>query len=613
MKKQIALFLALLLAASMCAAFSAYAEGNLSAPGSPGPIWLGAEPRKIKIMIPDVPQVSDFKNNDYTKWVEQSCNVDLEFDLLPASDTMSKLTTMVAGNQLRERGVNVLAVNMTNTQAKMFAEEGQLLDLSEYFRKGLAVNIDKAVAKYPDYDIVNSITTVDGKIYGIPQFSISTANECHYKMWVNKGWLDKLGIEIPDTIDEFYNMLVRFKNEDRNGNGKADEIPFVTAGTGWGNTPYKFLTNSYVFEGDGDLFLLKDGKVSVSYIQPEWFEACDFLRKLRDEGLMSDQSLTYSGDDIKALAHSDDIIGVTTNSTGSILGSGDDPVRLRYIPIAPLEGPHGVRQASYTKTASKLCWFITPWTKEQDPELAELCFRVGDFQFTEEGYLRGRFGLENQNWMTVETYQKEHPGEGDIIRPDLNNLREPITKPGLVFIPFVDGAEPKYVYHNDQHGNVNSLYWFDCTPYFSGDCDAEGCFPSPDKFGKPLDWDDSTLYRISVATRVYHDLRPGDDVYVPALIYTDEELSDLGDIQSSLQTYVNEQRTKYILGQPSDLDNKETFINNLHDTFELDKFLEIANTAYQRQMAAKAASAPAADTGTGADASLPDAPEADAA
>jgi putative aldouronate transport system substrate-binding protein len=46
---------------------------------------------------------------------------------------------------------------------------------------------------------------------------------------VYQPWLDALGLEEPETIDEFHEMLLAFKNDDPNGNGVADEIPLSAA------------------------------------------------------------------------------------------------------------------------------------------------------------------------------------------------------------------------------------------------------------------------------------------------------------------------------------------------------------------------------------------------
>ena len=44
----------------------------------------------------------------------------------------------------------------------------------------------------------------DGKIYSLAD--INVCYHCQYgrKMWVNKRYLDEMGIDVPTTTDEFY-------------------------------------------------------------------------------------------------------------------------------------------------------------------------------------------------------------------------------------------------------------------------------------------------------------------------------------------------------------------------------------------------------------------------
>ena len=394
--KKLAMLLVLVLLCSFCT-FSAFAEGDLSEPGVL-PIWTGDEPYVIRVLTPDNAKVI-WEDNEYTKWVEESCNVKLDITLLPVADTAQKFAAMVAADELKD--YDVINYQLSLTQAKAYADQGVFMDCAEFFADGLAVNADAAVAAYPEYSLISSITTAEGAVYGIPKIQIAPTNEVKYKMWVNQGWLDNLGIDVPTTTEEFYDMLVRFKNEDANGNGDPDdEIPFITS-TGYGGTATKFLTNAFVFEGDNDMFLLDaDGHVTVSYIQDAWFEACDYLKQMCDEGLLAPESFTYNNDSLKAVACAEeDIVGVVTNSSCAFMGQADDPIRLRYICLNPLTGPEGVCYSAYAASTTMTCWFITPWATNP-----ELCFRVGDFQFCEEGYYRGRYGLEGQNWSFADDY-----------------------------------------------------------------------------------------------------------------------------------------------------------------------------------------------------------------
>jgi putative aldouronate transport system substrate-binding protein len=561
MKKLLSVMLAVMLVLSV--ASFAGAEGELSEPGVL-PIWTGSEPYVIHVLLAENPKVSDFDDNYYTHWIEDNCNVDLQFSYLPATEGKEKLVAMIAGGSIEDEGIDVINVGgVSMADVKSWGDEGIILDVSEYYANGLAVNADAAVAAYPELNLIKSITTAEGAIYSVPKIQISPSNETRFKMWVNEQWLKNLNLEVPTTIDEFYNMLVAFKEQDANGDGDAtNEIPFITS-TGFGGTPYKFLTNAFVFESvDDDMFLLKDGHVTTSYLQDEWLEAQTFLKKLCDEGLLAPESFTYNNDDLKAVACSeDDIVGAVTNSSCAFMGQRDDPIRLRYICVNPLEGPNGVKFASYAASTTSNMWIVT--ANATNPELI---FRVGDFQFSEEGFLLGRFGLENENWMTKENYMAAHPEQTLAARYE------------------VMGYEGKYVFYNDiRDQTVNNLNWYDPMAYFAGDVESEGMYVADDGNGKLINLETDATCRQETASGYYQLCKPGLDTYVPTLAYTEEELEVLAEYQANIRTYVKEQRTKYIIGDESDLANKDAFIQNLKDTFGLDELLEVVDAAYQRQ------------------------------
>ena len=561
MKTKKLLVLALAIALIVSSIGFAGAEGNLSAAGE-YPIWTGSEPAVISVLVEPSDYVTDWDDNAYTKKIEELCNVDLQFVFLPATEGGDKLNIMISTG---EKLPDVLNYNLNTALEKSYAEAGALVNLQPYYESGLGYNVSKAVEQFPDWNLLTNITSPDGGIYGVPRIQVSPSNETKYKMWVNEAWLKNLNLEVPTTTDAFYEMLKAFKEQDANGDGDAtNEIPFITS-TGWGGTATKFLTNAFVFEGDGDMFLLKDGHVSVSYIQDGWFDSVEYLKKLCDEGLLAKESFTYSNTDLLAVAGTDeDVVGVMTNSSLAFMGAGDDPYRLRYICIAPLTGPDGVKYTAYSQSATNSQWHVTTYA-----ENPELCFRVGDAQFTEEFFLAGRFGVENENWMTSENYLKANPGEEIAARYEAM------------------GYEGHYVFYNDVRGTPNNLNWYDPMPYFSGTVECEGAYVSKAADGTVTGLENNCTIRQETASGVYQLCKPGSDVYVPNLAFTDEELEEISESLSTIKAYVNEQRTNYIIGEESDLADSQKFIDNLKSSFNLDKILEIADTAYQRQYAAK--------------------------
>ena len=94
MKKLLSMLLVAVMLLSVFS-FAAAADGDLSEPGVL-PIWTGDEPYVIHVLLGENPKVSDFDDNAYTHWIEEGCNVDLQFSYLPATDTKEKLTAMIA-------------------------------------------------------------------------------------------------------------------------------------------------------------------------------------------------------------------------------------------------------------------------------------------------------------------------------------------------------------------------------------------------------------------------------------------------------------------------------------------------------------------------------------
>lgn len=220
MRKVTSLFLALLLVLALTPAFAESA--NLSEPGVL-PIWTGDKPYTLTVLIPQRPEVADYKDNDLTRWIESSCNVNLEFEYLPSDDANQKLAIMInSGDKLPDI---ICTGNISVSDAYNYGQAGALLDVSDYYKNGLAVNADKAVAQHPDWNLITNITCFDGSIYGVPRIQVSPSNETKYKLWINQTWLDKLDMELPTTTEEFKEMLIRFRDEDPNGNGEKDELP----------------------------------------------------------------------------------------------------------------------------------------------------------------------------------------------------------------------------------------------------------------------------------------------------------------------------------------------------------------------------------------------------
>ncbi len=129
------------------------------------------------------------------------------------------------------------------------------------------------------------LTYPDGNIYGMPAFIWQDINEAVSSLpWINKAWLDKLGVEVPKTLTELYDVLVLFRDNDMDGDGDAtNEIPLnYCANNGFCNIM------KFAFPwGITGYYNIENGKIVPTVNTPAFREFLEFYHKLGEEGLFN--------------------------------------------------------------------------------------------------------------------------------------------------------------------------------------------------------------------------------------------------------------------------------------------------------------------------------------
>ena len=114
---------------------------------------------------------------------------------------------------------------------------------------------------------------------------------------INKKWLEAVNKEGPTTLDEYYEVLKAFKEQDPNGNGQADEIPYCFAEDMWCASITNDIGMWGIGNGYGDTnsnFHIRDGKVSGTVNTPEYREYLEFFHKLYAEGLIDAEGFSQN-------------------------------------------------------------------------------------------------------------------------------------------------------------------------------------------------------------------------------------------------------------------------------------------------------------------------------
>ncbi|MFO3718283.1 extracellular solute-binding protein, partial [Anaerococcus sp. ENR1011] len=168
--------------------------------------------------------INEWNDMDFVKDYEEKTNVHMDITTPPQSEFKTKLNLDFASGDIPDV-IYAGGPNTLNAAAEVdYGSQGLLAPLEDLIPE-YAPNFNKLMEEDPE--IKKSITTTDGHIYAIPHINEGpTSKWIMGPVWYNGEWLDNLGVkDLPKTTDEFYDLMVRFKNEDPNGNGEADEIP----------------------------------------------------------------------------------------------------------------------------------------------------------------------------------------------------------------------------------------------------------------------------------------------------------------------------------------------------------------------------------------------------
>ncbi len=261
-----------------------------------------------------------------------------------------------------------------------YGMEGAFVPLNEYFDE-YAPNIKKMLEENPE--IRKRITAADGNIYYVPHIPGGHASTGWF---MRTDWLNKLGLETPDSTEELYEVFKAFKEQDPNGNGKADEVPFFGA-----NLDELFpLWNAY------PSWYVKDGKIKYGPYQKEYKEAVKNIIKWYNEGLIDREILTRAQDPRTKML-TDNIGGSTNNWFGSTAAFNDtlaDTIPgFEFKPIAP---PNGIELRSRPISSGY------GWGVSASSEYIEVAVRYLDFWYSEVGNNLMNFGVEGVHWDMVD-------------------------------------------------------------------------------------------------------------------------------------------------------------------------------------------------------------------
>ena len=183
-----------------------------------------------------------------------------------------------------------------------YAKQGVIINVEEYIEKYMP-NLTAVFAKYPEYKAM--CTDEEGHIWALPWIEQLGANKTAIQTvgnmsFINVAWLDFLGLEKPETVEEFEATLVAFRD-----NAAALQAEFGIEGSiipmscilnDGDQDPYILINGFGEGYGDPDrgrhINVTDDKKVVCSATSEGFKEGTAWLHSLYEQGLIDPEAFT---------------------------------------------------------------------------------------------------------------------------------------------------------------------------------------------------------------------------------------------------------------------------------------------------------------------------------
>jgi len=344
----------------------------------------------------------------YTSWeqspfhsgIADKTGIDVEWIYPPAGSNVNQAYQLMMTEEVLP---DMVHVTLTSSDGLELLEEEVIWDLTEYLPL-YAPDYWEFINRPENQAELYAVTTEDGRHYRIPAFPESWYNVTYMGPVIRQDWLDECGLEMPVTIADWENVLVKFKEKygARLGFTKSN---FNSVGIASGFGAHAGLTAQFYLDGD---------TVKLAQLQPEYKEMMETLIRWWNMDLIDKDSLTLDNNGVRTKALNNEI-GVTMGAMSLLTnlvkdaakeGSSANWVGMEYARTAA--GEPTTRIQIRAARTSDLGTFITKSCSEEKLAVALAWLNYG---WTEAGKMYWNFGEEGESY-TVDA-------EGNVAYTDL--------------------------------------------------------------------------------------------------------------------------------------------------------------------------------------------------
>ncbi|MDX8047440.1 extracellular solute-binding protein [Gracilibacillus sp. S3-1-1] len=337
------------------------------------------ERMSLRVFAPTFTTDPPTKDSPVWQALEDYTNKDLNIEWAPNSNLDDRFNITLSSGDLP----HVMMIPGRTPSFISAVEDGAFWELGPY------------LDDYPNLSQANEIilnnSSINGEVYGIYRSRDLGRNG----VIIRKDWLENLGLEEPTTIDEFYDMLKAFKEDDPNGSGADDTYGIVVSKY---EGPWDVMQTWFgVPNGWGED---ENGELYPSFLDDNYLDALNFFKKLYDEGLVNEDFAVMD-----TAQWSDPVIAGEAGVQVNVLDEGhriqdkiieadpdnEEPITV----IKAVEGPYGLLNLPTTGYNGMLA--ISKTSVKDEDELKEVLDFLDKLN-DEEAQILAENGIEGEHY-----------------------------------------------------------------------------------------------------------------------------------------------------------------------------------------------------------------------
>lgn len=243
----------------------------------------------------NLPKGDTYEDNGYTRYLKKQLNIQNK-DVFEAgeNDNYQETVSMtIASRELPD----VMVVNDMD-MLQLLVDNDLIEDLTQVYEDCTSSRIKDIYNSYGS-EILDNVM-FDGKLMALPETNIDDGPSL---CWLRKDWMDKLGLDAPETVEDVENIVHEFVQKDPGGNGKGETVGLVCDDELTGGCGYSYeYQNDIIFASFGAFpkqwIYNKDGEVVYGSVQNEAKAALGKLRQMYQQGTLDNNFLMRESSNI---------------------------------------------------------------------------------------------------------------------------------------------------------------------------------------------------------------------------------------------------------------------------------------------------------------------------